>query len=502
MSLGQSTHGTSVTGRARISRCAGHAVFIAAVAMTILAGVVSATAQGSPPGNYRASALQPQAGTSPPLIGGIFQADLNHPVDVIGWVETFGGCPDGDTGQWTITAPPGDGIAKGVVIGGTPIGSCAPNPLCDSAGPNPAGTLQCYGTLQYTLTQPIPCGLHDTLGATWQSSHGVTEVGMWEPAYIPLAVTHNFFGPCNGSLPFGSGIPFGGGVPFVPAITTQGSTTQNIALWRMGQSGLVSSQLINSVPSNWSIVGQRDFNGDGYTDLLWRDSTTGTVAIWFMNGFQVTSTTSLGAVPSNWNVYGTGNLDRSIDSGGSLSGSLLWRDDNAGTVAIWFMSAGSVSSTASLGVVPLTWTIVGSDNKGNIFWRDTSGNLSIWQMSGSSVVSAVGLGNVPANWTIAGLGDFYGDGNSSILWRDSNTGTVAIWRLNGTQIQSTASLGVVPSAWNIVQTGDYNGDGKSDILWQDSSANLAVWYMNGAQVASTAGLGNVAGWTVLSANSE
>ena len=270
----------------------------------------------------------------------------------------------------------------------------------------------------------------------------------------------------------------------------------------MSQLGLVNSALISSVPSNWSIIGQRDFDGDGYTDLLWRDSTTGTVVIWFMKSFQVASTASLGVVPSNWNVYGTGNLDQSIDAKGSLPGSILWRDDNSGAVAIWFIRSGSVNSTASLGVVPLTWTIVGSDNKGKIFWRDTSGNLAIWQMTGSKIVSAVGLGNVPPNWKIAGLGDFYGDGNSSILWRDTNTNTVAIWRLKGTQVQSGASLAVVPSVWNIVQTGDYNGDGKSDILWEDGNANLAVWYMNGAQVVSTAGLGNVAGWTVLSSNSE
>ena len=65
------------------------------------------------------------------------------------------------------------------------------------------------------------------------------------------------------------------------------NSTQNIAFWQMGQLGLISSKLISNVPSNWSIVGQRDFNGDGYTDLLWRDSTTGTVAIWFIQGFQV-----------------------------------------------------------------------------------------------------------------------------------------------------------------------------------------------------------------------
>jgi hypothetical protein len=36
-----------------------------------------------------------------------------------------------------------------------------------------------------------------------------------------------------------------------------------------------------TVPNSWSIVGFGDFDGNGRSDLLWRDSTTGTVAIWF-----------------------------------------------------------------------------------------------------------------------------------------------------------------------------------------------------------------------------
>ena len=270
MTLWHSTNWASIAARARMPRWATHAVFMAIVAMTVSAAAISAIAQGSPSANYRRERFPAAGGTSAPLIGGIFQADLNNPVYVIGCVETFNGCPDGDTGQWTITPPPGDGTATGVVIGGTPLGGCAPNPPCDAAGPNPAGTLQCFGTLQYTLTQPIPCGQNDTLGAAWQSSHGVTESGMWEPAYIPLAVTHNFFGPCSPLCHLGP--------EYHLAVVCQLAACPGRELdaehrvLQMGQSGLVSSQLINSVPSNWSIVGQRDFNGDGYTDLLWREA--------------------------------------------------------------------------------------------------------------------------------------------------------------------------------------------------------------------------------------
>ena len=56
-----------------------------------------------------------------------------------------------------------------------------------------------------------------------------------------------------------------------------------------------------NVPANWSAVGQRDFNGDGFGDILWRD-TAGDVGIWLMNGTQIISSTVVGNVPINWSV--------------------------------------------------------------------------------------------------------------------------------------------------------------------------------------------------------
>jgi hypothetical protein len=53
----------------------------------------------------------------------------------------------------------------------------------------------------------------------------------------------------------------------------------------------------------WSIVGQRDFNGDGKADLVWRD-TSGNTAMWFMNGTIVASSVVVGNVPTNWTVQG------------------------------------------------------------------------------------------------------------------------------------------------------------------------------------------------------
>jgi hypothetical protein len=45
-----------------------------------------------------------------------------------------------------------------------------------------------------------------------------------------------------------------------------------------------------------------DFNGDGKSDLLWRD-TGGDTAIWFMNGLSVASSGSIGNIPTaTWSL--------------------------------------------------------------------------------------------------------------------------------------------------------------------------------------------------------
>jgi hypothetical protein len=50
----------------------------------------------------------------------------------------------------------------------------------------------------------------------------------------------------------------------------------------------------------------------------------------------------------------------------------------------------------------------------------------------------------------------------------------------------------------VVGTGDFNGDSNSDILWRDTSGNTSIWFMNGTTVLSNAGVGNIGtNWSLL-----
>ena len=272
-------------------------------------------------------------------------------------------------------------------------------------------------------------------------------------------------------------------------------TSGNLAAWLMNGGAVLQSAGLGAVPSSFSIIGQHDFNGDGKADVLWRDS-SGNVSMWLMNGAAVGSAAAVGNLTSNWTLSGTGDLN------GDGKGDLLWRDSNTGTVAVWFMNGATIASTASFGALPSTWTIVGDAN-GEILWRDSSGDIALWGVQGGQVTSSSGLGTVTGNFVVQGVGDFNGDGKLDILWRDTNSGALSIWFTNGTQVTSGASVGTLPSNWSVAQVGDYNGDGKSDILLLDNAGDLAVWEMNGAAVSSSLPISNVGPtWTVQNLNAH
>ena len=55
---------------------------------------------------------------------------------------------------------------------------------------------------------------------------------------------------------------------------------------------------------------------------------------------------------------------------------------------------------ADSGQMPSNWTVVGSDMKGDIFWRNTTtGEFAMWVMNGTTIAQSVSFGLQPLNWT-------------------------------------------------------------------------------------------------------
>jgi hypothetical protein len=100
--------------------------------------------------------------------------------------------------------------------------------------------------------------------------------------------------------------------------------------------------------ANWSVTHVGDFNGDGRSDLAWRNSVTGQTVLWLMNG----ATPSTGVVVMNdpaWSVMHVADVNADGKS------DLLWRNAG-GPTALWLMNGTSPSASVYLAVDP-QWVI-------------------------------------------------------------------------------------------------------------------------------------------------
>jgi hypothetical protein len=75
-----------------------------------------------------------------------------------------------------------------------------------------------------------------------------------------------------------------------------------VAIWLMNGSQVLQTGVLGSVPASWTAAETGDFDGDGKSDILWRNTANGAVAIWFMNGVQVSSPAPVGTVGLDWTV--------------------------------------------------------------------------------------------------------------------------------------------------------------------------------------------------------
>ena len=110
--------------------------------------------------------------------------------------------------------------------------------------------------------------------------------------------------------------------------------------------------------------------------------------------------------------------------------------------------------------------------------------------SSGKILAAKTIGALTTDWKIAGTADFNGDGKSDLLLRNDD-GTVAQWQLNDTipgggggVTVSGSFVGTATTDWKISGTGDFNGDGNADILWRNDNGGVAEWQMNGSTVLS------------------
>jgi uncharacterized protein YkwD len=150
---------------------------------------------------------------------------------------------------------------------------------------------------------------------------------------------------------------------------------------------------------------------------------------------------------------------------------------------------------------PLGDRLSGALQSDLVWHNQISGANAIWHLDGTefafnrSVPQAgqdfITLQSVadPA-WEVMGTGDFNGDQETDLVWRNQRTGDNIVWYLSGSQFAinpNDPQLGqdfdflpkLADTHWEMQAVGDFNHDGSADLVWrhQDTGANV-VWYLN------------------------
>ncbi|WP_407179667.1 FG-GAP-like repeat-containing protein [Bradyrhizobium sp. STM 3562] len=250
------------------------------------------------------------------------------------------------------------------------------------------------------------------------------------------------------------------------------NTNGQADIWEMDGTNKIGGGTVGPNPGpNWDVIGSGDFNHDGNSDILWQNTTTGQAVIWEMNGTNVIgggpvsqNGAALNAGPS-WKAIGTGDFN------GDGYSDILWQNTVTGQAAIWEMNGTNVLGNGAGGLVSQngmalnagpSWTAIGTgdfngDGHSDILWQNTvTGQAAIWEMNGNNVIgggpvsqNGVAL-NAGPSWKAIGTGDYFGDGHTDILWQNTN-GQAAIWDMNGNNVIGGGPVALNPgTSWHAI----------------------------------------------------
>ncbi|MFE9203874.1 glycoside hydrolase domain-containing protein [Micromonospora sp. NPDC007230] len=225
-----------------------------------------------------------------------------------------------------------------------------------------------------------------------------------------------------------------------------------------------------------------DFNGNGWSDLMYRDRLTGELYLQPGNGTTLAPRISLGRGWSGLDeIVRAGNFDR---AGGE---DVIARD--AVTGDLWLYPGTGTGTFSSRVRVGTGWadlreiTPIGDYNRDgypDLVAVTTTGALYLYPGRGNTFGSRVLLAS--SGWTsldeLTGGSDLDGDGYVDLIARQKKTGD--LYRYPVTTAGKLGAATKVGSGWagrrDLTQVGDFDRDGRADLVAIDSTTHLLYRY--------------------------
>ena len=113
----------------------------------------------------------------------------------------------------------------------------------------------------------------------------------------------------------------------------------------MAQWSRASTINLGSHGTDWQIAALGDFNGNGATDILWRNPTTGQMDGWVLRDGVYAGSMSLGPVDPAYQAAATGDFN------GDGVSDVLWRNPSTGHTNEWTLVSTAPSHASDYLVV-------------------------------------------------------------------------------------------------------------------------------------------------------
>jgi ELWxxDGT repeat protein len=180
-----------------------------------------------------------------------------------------------------------------------------------------------------------------------------------------------------------------------------------------------------------------NFDGNNTSDILFRNDASGDVGFYRMNHGNYAGWVDVSGSATDYAAAGVGDFN------GDRTADFLFRNNSTGDTWFEAMSAGA----------PLL----------------DPNTHSPWHQIGGS----------DTHYSVAGVGDFYGNGTSDILFRNNATGDIWFEAMSAGAFNGWHQVGGSNTSYSAVGVGDLNDDGTSDILFRnDATGDIGFYQMS------------------------
>lgn len=182
------------------------------------------------------------------------------------------------------------------------------------------------------------------------------------------------------------------------------------------------------------------------------------------------------------------NQTMAVAKAGDISGgNLLAFTRPDGYAAIWKVKGNAIYHGQVCYMISSGWSLAAvgdfdGDYNTDVMWRNTNNQVAVWLMNGANRVRTGIIGNIAPEWQVEGVGNMDTDGRNDVLWRNVATGAIKRWAMAGlsapTEVPLQNAGADMPLSYKLQGIGDFDGNYRMDMLFRDSLGNTKMWFLD------------------------